>query len=1031
MKSKKIITLKKMHRNYLLMLFLVIFYGNTTVQAQKMNVTGVIVGKQDNQPIPGVMILIKGTTIGNTTDFDGKYSIKANMGDVLEYSYVGMMSKSIIVNSSIINVTMESKVEDLEEVVVIGYGSVKKKELTGAVGSVKTEDIENIVTADIGNAIQGQVSGVNIISAAEPGGQSEILIRGITSIAGSSTPLFVVDGIPQEGDPGIPPSDIQSIDILKDAASAAIYGTRGASGVVLITTKQGKSGSLAVRVNATYGIQDITSGTPLMNSEEQTYFNLVANRNTSNSTDDVSVLGLARSTNGFQNNTDLSKLVFIDNAAFQNYNINVSGGTKDIKYNVSTSLYNKEGIIINSDFKRFSTRANTTYKHGKWNISTSVGLNREETSRSPGGMITQTIRYFPTQQGLAINDNETIESLGGDESNRLGWVIDSFDNTDIESVTKTFATFNVNYEILKGLNIASRAGINERNNYRDRFNGYTPVINSQTGELLSNSANSFVENRALKRSSNVWETFVTFKKQLDEHNLTLTGGYTREEYLGREFTAKKYGVLSNDIRVLDNASLNPDANSGNYYTSTIIGFLGRVQYNYKGKYFLSSSIRRDGSSKFGENRKWGIFPSISVSWNVSDEDFWTPMKNVVNNFKLRVNRGTLGNNRFNDYSFSAGITSGIDYAFGREGSDVLSLGSAQTVFANASVKWETKKETNFGLDLGFLRNKITLSADIYDIRNEDMLFPIVLPGSAGGGNNSQVVLNVGNMTNKGGELAIAYRDKIGDLKFRMNGTFTTNDNKITKINGEGGFLYTNDFGLISGAKSSSQVTVLAEGYEAGAFFLYPTNGIVDTAEKLAEYQVIAPNAQMGDLIYVDTDESGFISDADRKYSGSGLPEYELGYNLNLDYKGFDLSMQWYAALGHEIMNGAEATAYGWGRHKDLVYAWSEANPTTTIPAFRGNVKNHPNFKGYTDLWLEKGDYLRLKNVTFGYSLPKSSIEKMGLTKLRFYATAQNLLTFTNYEGYNPEVGGGISAKGLDKGNYPVTSQYLFGLNLNF
>ncbi len=1011
------------------MFFLFIYLGVINIQAQNMIITGVISDTRSGLPIPGATVIVQGTSTGAVTNFDGKYSINAEIGDILLFSYLGMEEKAVTVTKTTMNVALNESVEDLDEVVVIGYGTVTKKELTGAVGSIKARDIENIVTSDVGNALQGQVAGVNIISSAVPGGQSEILIRGIATINGESTPLYVVDGIPQEGDPGIAPSDIESIDILKDAASAAIYGSRGATGVILITTKKGEAGTLAVRLNASYGLKDITSGTPLMNREEQTYFDLVTNRNTIGVTDDVSVLGLSRNVGGFQNNTDLSELVFIDNAAFQNYEINISGGSDDIRYNVSTSLFNEEGIVINSDFRRFNTRANTTYSKGKWNISGIVGLTKEKTSRSPGGIITQTIRYLPTQQGLNLDSDDPLLSLGGDESNRLGWVIDSFDNTDIQNITKAFATFNVNYEIFKGLNVWSRVGINEVNGYRDRFNGYTPVFNSLTGELLSNPSNSFADSAAFRRSSLAWETIATFKKQIDDHSLTFTGGYTREKYEGQDFSARKFGVVNNNIRVLNGATINPDARSGTYYTTTLIGILGRLQYNYKGKYFLSSSIRRDASSVFGEKNKWGIFPSISFAWNVSEEKFWKPIKSVVSNFKLRANRGTLGNNRIPNYSFSTGITSGIDYAFG-VGDGILALGSAQNQFANADVKWETKKETNFGLDLGLFKNKVTFSAEVYDISNEDMLFPVLVPGSNGGGNNSIVRLNVGNMTNKGVELSFGYKDQIGKLNFRMNGTFTTNENEITNMNGAD-FRLTNDFGIIDGARSSSQVTALALGHEAGAFFLYQTNGIADTPEKLAEYQQIDPNAELGDLIYVDADNSGDLSDADRQYSGSGLPEFEVGYNLSIDYKGFDLSTQWYAAIGHEIMNGAKANAYGWGRHKDLVYAYSDANTTTTIPAYRGNVKNHANFKGFTDLFLENGDYLRLKNITLGYSLPKKSIEKLGITKLRLYVTGQNLLTITDYEGYDPEVGGGISARGLDKGNYPVTSQFIFGLNLNF
>jgi len=489
--------------------------------------------------------------------------------------------------------------------------------------------------------------------------------------------------------------------------------------------------------------------------------------------------------------------------------------------------------------------------------------------------------------------------------------------------------------------------------------------------------------------------------------------------------------LTNAISVLNAATLDQIAYSGNNYVNTLIGLIGRVQYEYKSKYLFSASLRRDGSSKFAKENFFGYFPSASAAWNVSDEKFWAPMKNVANSFKLRASYGTTGNQNFAPYGPSATITSGIDQLYGPAGSEVTGYGSTQTSFSNALVKWETSIQSNFGFDLAMLNNKLTFSAEYYDTYKKDMLFPISLPGSTGGGRNATVVLNVGNMTNRGFEFAAGYRTRTGKVNWDFGGTFSTNKNVITKINGLGGFTYTNDFGLISGAQAQSQVTVLAEGYEAGAFFLYPTNGIADTNEKLANYQRLDPTARKGDLIYVDSNKDGKISDADRIYSGSGLPEYELGFNVKADYNGIDVAVQLYSAIGHEIMNGAKATAYSYGRHKDLVYAWSEANPNTSIPAYRGDLKSNANYRGYTDQWVEDGSYLRFKAITLGYSFNNKAIKKIGLSKLRVYLTSQNPITITNYSGFDPEVGGGVSARGLDKGNYPITSLYSAGVKINF
>lgn len=1018
----------------LTLLVSMIFCAN--LLAQNTTIKGVIISNEDNLPIPGVSVLVKGTNTGAISDFDGNYSVKAKIGDVLLFSYLGMSDKTLTVTSETLNVTMTADLEDLEEVVVVGYGTVKKKEITGAVSSVKAEDIEQIVTSDLGTALQGQMAGVNVIaSSGQPGATSEILIRGITTVSGSNTPLFVVDGVPQDGDPGISPNEIEKIDVLKDAASTAIYGTRGAPGVILITTKRGQAGSLSVRLNSSYGIQHLNnSPTRLMNSNQQTYFDLVSSRNGTSLgllDDEIDIIGL--NTGKLQHDTNLFDHIVIDDQPEQNHSVNVSGGTKDITYSVVSGFYKKEGTLVNSDFERFNMRANTQYKHNKWNIRLSSAVTSEKTEFSPGGLTTQIIKYQPTRQDLTeIDPGETIIALNGLNGTITGWVLESFENERTRNTVRTQSNLNVTYEAFKGLKLTSRFGVTTANEYEHSFNPFRQVFDV-FGNNLSPSSSSSVSNSALRRLNKSFDVFATYNfKVQEDHDFTFTAGLTSENYFTERFRASRSRVFTNEIKTLSGTSENPDVSSGFDSRHKIQGVIGRVQYGYKGKYLFSSNVRRDASSRFAEKFRSNIFPSAAFAWNVSDEGFWNGMKKVVNNIRFRASYGEVGNVSFPDYSFDPTITPGIDYAFGAGSSAILVNGASQTGFANKEIKWETSIQKNIGLDLGFFKNKLTFNLEYYDKSNEDMLFPIVVPASSGGGGNSQVIFNVGDMSNKGFELTAGYRESIGKLKVRMNGTFTTNKNKITRINGLGGFTYTNDSGLISGARDDSQITTLAEGYEAGAYFLYPTDGIVNNADELAAYRAIEPGAQMGDLIYKDTSGNGSIGEEDRVYSGSGLPEYEIGYNLNLNYKGFDLSMNWYAALGHEVMNGSKATAFGYGRHEDLVYQWSEANPDSQIPAYRGNVKNHDNYKGYTDLWLEDGDYIRLRQATLGYSFSKKFLERLGgINRLRFYVSAQNPITITNYTGYDPEVGGRITSRGLDKGNYPKTATYLLGLNLNF
>ncbi|WP_075603932.1 SusC/RagA family TonB-linked outer membrane protein [Saccharicrinis aurantiacus] len=1030
MKRKRLFNSKKGLGQYLLTTLFVLLFCSIGAQAQELIVTGVIVSETDNLPIPGVSVTKKGTSVGTITNIDGKYSIKAIKGDVLVFRFIGMQQYEATVSDPRLDVTMKSELISLNEVIAIGYGSQKKKEVTGAVAHVSSETISKTVTSDLGAALQGQVAGVNVVaSSGAPGAQAEVLIRGISSLSGN-TPLYVVDGVPQIGNPGISPSEIESLDILKDAASCAIYGVEGAAGVILITTKQGKEGSLKVSVNASYGIQDIRSSTPVMNSVEDTYFKIIESKNRNPGTNDNDAnLSLVKSPKSFQYDTNINDDVFVDNAAVQDYNINISGGSKSITYSVVAGYFGKVGSIVNSDFNRFNTRANTTYKMGKWNIQASLALTTEQKQAAPGGIITQTIKYMPTQAPISPDNSGQIVTIGGDDGKRVGWVTQSLQNTDDTNNTRALANLNVDYEIVKGLNISTRFGYNVFNSYRKRFAPFQDVI-TIWDDPVTNNEDSYVRNDAIISTGITSESGLRYQAKFGKHKITAQGIFSIKENRREQFYARREGVLDNSISVLNGTSINSEVGSGTDYVNKQIGTLARILYNYKGKYSLNVSGRYDGSSRFAEENRWGFFPSVSAAWNISDEGFWSPLTDFSNGVKLRVSRGTVGNNRIPDYSYSASVTS-QNYAFGPEGSN-LSQGMTQTSFGNPYASWETSVMYNLGLDMAFFKNKLTFSAEYYHTEKEDMLFPINLPGSTSGVSNAKVTLNVGDMTNTGYEFAIGWRDHVGKLNYGINGTFTTNENKITKMISNNSYELTDDSGLIAGAKETSQITALAEGYEAGAFFVYTTDGIVDTHQKLAEYQKLVPSAQMGDLIYKDNNGDGQIGSADRVYVGSGLPEYEIGCNLSADYKGIDLSIQMYAAIGHEIMNGSKATAFGWGRHKDLLYQYSESNPVTPIPAYMGDAKSaSQNYRGYTDLWLEDGSYLRIRNITLGYSFSQKALSKVGISKARFFVNAQNPFTITKYTGYDPEIGGNINSKGLDKGNYPVTAVYSIGMNLNF
>ena len=525
---------------------------------------------------------------------------------------------------------------------------------------------------------------------------------------------------------------------------------------------------------------------------------------------------------------------------------------------------------------------------------------------------------------------------------------------------------------------------------------------------------------------------LNYNLTVGKHAFKATMVFSLEKYTFESYYADKKDLISNELPSLGAATGESligvgTGTWGQDRTTTLVGMLGRFQYNYAGKYLLSASIRKDGSSRFTKHNRWGYFPSVSAGWNISEEAFWQKMKKTVNMFKLRASYGTTGNQNFGDYTSAATLSTLYDYAFQGVSGGVLNLGSIQTSYANADVKWETTEQYNWGVDFAFWNNRLTFTSDIYLSKKKNMLFPLKIPPIAGTGTSGSVVLNVGDMQNKGIEFALGWRDKVGEVNYRVSATYARNVNEITRMAGTN---KRSPLGSVSTGNSTDDITFLCEGMEAGAFLMMPTNGIANTDAKLAEYQKLRPDAKLGDLVYVDRNKDGLLNDDDRIFCGSGAPEAEIGFNAGLDWKGFDFSMNWYASIGNEIVNGSKVASYQHNVNRDMLYQWSLDNPTSTIPSYR--TTSHFNARTYADIWVEDGSFLRLKNIVLGYALPKHIVRKCGLTKLRFYLAADNLLTLTKYDGYDPEVGNdGLSTRGLDMGTYPIAVQMRGGIQIEF
>ena len=1017
-------------------------YGSAQVSVQ-----GKVTSAEDNEGLPGVSILVRGTNQGTITAVDGSYKISVNDPEaVLEFSFIGYASQRIkIAGQSVIDVVLEIDIQSLDEVVVVGYGEQLKKEVTGAVGQVDAETLTQTASADLGAALQGQIAGVNVVaSSGQPGSESNIIIRGLSSVTGANAPLFVVDGIPYNGDPRLSINEIEKIDVLKDAASASVYGTRGAGGVILITTKRGKEGQMKIGVDSYVGFQKITSGISLMNFEES-FYQRFAQLNHANGTNFNAWTPLVPNRYGFTNRADLTDVLQNDNAMIQNHSLSVSGGKDGLTYNIVGNYFNQEGVLINSGFQRYNVRANTSYRKKKWTIITGLGFRIEEQDYEPWGLLLQAYRYQPFQPQIDPN-LPAFQDIGAEtEGNILTGMAARLKQTDRRQGSHFNLNLETNYQLTKDIRLTTRLGSSLTDNTRVRVNPLFEAFDVN-GDPFPMAERSGVYNRSDRASSLIWENSILYSKEFGDHNIKLFGLYSMEKYTFTSFWARRFDLVSNDVTVLDGASLDPVTGSRENpwdqdRINSLIGMLGRVQYSYKGRYLLSISARRDGSSRFSEKFRWGIFPSVSAGWNVSDEAFWSPLKSTINTFKLRGSYGTTGNQNFLDYSNAATITLMRDYVFGPESDDRLVLGAIQTAYANENIKWETTVQQNIGFDIALLNHKLTFTGDFYNTNKKDMLFPQLLPTSTGGGQNATVTLNVGDMNNRGMEFATNYRHS-GVVSWSIGGTYAMNRNKITKMSGANKFAFLPNSRVVDGVPGEDLVTALREGYEAGAFFLIPTDGIIKNQEELETYRELVPTAQLGDLRYidaltVDTNGDGIpdagdgqITEEDRVYAGSGMPDFELGLNFSMAYKGFDLSMQWYGAFGGEVMNGSKAYAYKYSTHKDLIYQWTPQNNTSDIPANRGT--EHFNYRGFTDYWLEDGTFVRLRNIALGYSLPTAIIDKLGVSKFRIYMSAQNPITITGYEGFDPEVGNnGLQTRGLDKGNYPISSIYRGGIQVDF
>ncbi len=989
----------------------------------QQTITGTVTDK-DGAPLPGATVNVKeNPTVGTQTDFDGNYSLEVDSGDAtLVFRYLGFITKEVAIGGqTTINVTLEEDAQGLEEVILVGFGTQRKAEVTAAISSVDVEEIQKIPTADVATSLQGQVAGLNVaIATGAPGSEPIIRIRGLGTI-GNNNPLVVIDGIP--GDLSyINPSDIEDISILRDASAATIYGSRASNGVVIVTTKRGRTGDPKVTIGSYVSTQWFSNNVDVANRDQHNQIKLEAYTN-GNETPAPYL------TNGQQYADSDWVGAYIDNSFEQKHDIGISGGTENMKYNFSAGYFENTGTVVNTGFDRLSTRLNVDFDllEGRLKIAPGISYTRENTkgifepigggnaSFSPFLQIYQQLPHksifdSTTLNGFAVPQPE----LGSGNPVGEAELEDRKDQDD-------YMQFNVTakLKIIDGLDYQFQYGANIENTH---FAFFLPTYNF--GSQAVNDRPFLSENRS---RTNEWtlNNTLNYRKSFDKHDLEVLLGVSREKSEFRSIGASNNELASDQLRALS-AGIGDESASGFNSTSTLQSYFGRLSYDFDDKYYVQGSVRRDGSSRFAETNKYGTFYSLSLGWAIHNEDFFE--SDLISQLKPRFSYGTLGNQLIGDHLFLARVGSGgqqLNYPFGEGQSQSVIVGAVATSLPTPDIQWEETSTSNFGIDIGLLENQIKLTFDYFTSETTDMLVNVPIPATSG--ITTFPLTNGGNLENKGWEFSASYNNNSSsDFTYNISANISSSSNEVTKLGIAGesftdGFIEFNNF----------PTTRTEVGGEIGRFYLFKADGIFQTQAEVDSHGV-QPNAAPGDIRFADTNNDGVLDDDDKQFMGSGLPDFEYGINLNASYKNFDVSMFFQGTHGNNIYNGVRMWLYRTDRNNmsaDLINAWSPQNTGSNIPR---NVFGDPNNNiRPSSYFLEDGSYFRLRNLQIGYTFPEKVMDNLPLGSMRLYVTATNLFTITDYSGFDPALGnGGTFTRGVDRGFYPLSKSLILGLNVS-
>ncbi|CAM1334737.1 SusC/RagA family TonB-linked outer membrane protein [Tenacibaculum aestuariivivum] len=1013
-----------------LLIYFFISYPSKLI-AQENIINGKVIDKSGFS-LPGTSVIIKGTATGVQTDLNGNYSIKAKPNNILIFNFLGFITKEITIkDKKTINITLLEDDENLDEIIVVGYGTQKKSDVTGAIGQIKTEELNKVVTTNPTDALQGRISGVTVTSSSgSPGAGADIVIRGLGSF-GNNQPLYIIDGI--QADPYfIDAKNIASIEVLKDAASGAIYGTRAANGVVLITTKKGKVGKSKIEIESSISINTARKKIKLLDANGYINVHKQMYENAGVTLPQYVTTPPAVNTNWIDQTHKDGQLNLL--------NVRMSGASDNFNYSVGASHADEKGVLIGSMFTKKGVYANVGFTKDKFKVNTS--LNYSETYRENEKFsLRETFQISPLipvfdstkQSGYGYRDGDIP-----DHRNPIG------ENHFKNSYTKLkyfLGSVNISYELFNNLTAKANYSVSNLTNYTYNFHQAFRVRDVQEQENEFAFVSEY--NNEFRRINQ--EYTLNYKLALGKNNFNLLAGYQKISEPFKETYGQAEGYkLDDDDNKIPATILDPNFNTlnafndGTYFASgtnaeyRLVSQFGRINYSYDNKYLFQASIRRDGSSKFGKNNKYGDFPSVALGWKITEEKFMQNQK-FINFLKLRFSWGQAGNDSaLGYYDFVALISQGKSqhnggYVFGNPQNSYQG-GIARTL-QNDNLQWETNTSTNFGIDFSVLNNSLKGSVNYYNTSTEDLLITKIVPISAG---IERPVVNVGEFVNKGLELELGYTNRNNKINYAAFATFTTINSEVTKLSSNDQVLYGD--GLKFGSDHFVNQTKI--GYEPGAYFLPVADGIFQSQAEIDTHDpngTLQPSAEPGDIRFIDQNEDGVINSEDEVYSGTAIPKFEYSLNLSADYKGIDLNIFFQGVGGNKIYNGNNFESLGLdsGRNfeAEALKAWTPLNTNTSVPRA---ILGDPNQNNRASTrFLENGDYLRIKTIQLGYTLPEEVLNKLEIDKLRVYVTGQNLFTLTDYNGLDPEVGGNILSRGIDRSLYPKYKSFILGVQFQF